>query len=140
MDANARYLNLSKRELHHVDCWCNRCVRYDDTRKWQRGMKTVQFDFSALKHDTPPHLICIAANKECATFCTARKTKFFRIRCMAKDEFSLWEWSPEIDGEEPNKGGHFVLRSDLRRLLMLIGYIKRPPAAVVKVSNGPPMF
>lgn len=87
----------------------------------------MQFDFSGLRYDTPKHLVCILADKNEFTVCDAKRSKFFRIRKTAVEEFSLWSWSVDTDGPTEQQTGHFIMRGELIRLLTLIGYFYKQP-------------
>lgn len=85
----------------------------------------MQFDFSGLKYDTPAHLDCIRADKDCFTLADNNHTRFYRIRKMEPEVFGLWSWSHAINGPSELNEGQFVMRGTLEKVLQSIGYFKR---------------
>jgi hypothetical protein len=85
----------------------------------------MRFDFSGLKSYPPPGMSVQEANSELRLYHERKKISFV-IRPHSRGQFNLYSRSIATGGSwykevQPND---FVMRSDLPRLLFLLGYTK----------------
>lgn len=93
----------------------------------------MKFDFTAFKTSPPSGMRVIKADDECLRLQRIRCGRVFTIRKTEKERFSLFVKSV-VDGD--SEDGSFVMRTDLPRLLYLVGYGQRPANEVFNDHAG----
>lgn len=82
----------------------------------------MKFDFTNLRRDTPRDYKCIQADQYALVVKHLKSGRIFRVEKTGQHQFTLY--ARGLFEKTEDEKGHFVMRSDIGRLLYLLGYIK----------------